>query len=304
MAEPGRESATWMPPGHFYSPIPSAEDIATHRRGLQRAAPRDLPGIELREDAQLALLARLRRYYPDQPWSAEPRPHLRYYFDNEYFSYADAIFLQCMLRDLHPRRIVEVGAGFSTAAMLDVLERFLGADVRLTCVEPYPERLESLTRPGDETRFDLIRQPTQDAPLERFLELGHDDLLFVDSTHVSKLRSDVNRLVLDVLPSIAAGVVVHFHDVFWPFEYPLRWVEENRAWNELYLLRAFLCFNPAFEIVLFNHVIGTRYRDVLARDFPLCIRNIGGSLWLRKVGDPGLEPGTSSLSEKRSNRLS
>jgi predicted O-methyltransferase YrrM len=287
MGDPGLEPGTWVAPGHFYSPIPSAGDIAVHRRGLRQAPPGDLPGIELREDAQLALLARLRRYYPDQPWSGEARPPLRYYFENEWFSYADAIFLHCMLRDLRPQRIVEVGAGFSTAAMLDTLELFLDTDVRLTCVEPYPETLESLTRRGDETRFDLIRQPTQDAPLELFLELGADDLLFIDSTHVSKLRSDVNRLVLDVLPSIATGVVVHFHDVFWPFEYPLRWVEENRAWNELYLLRAFLCFNPAFKIILFNHLIGTRYRDILARDFPLCIRNIGGSLWLRRTEDLG-----------------
>jgi predicted O-methyltransferase YrrM len=278
---------TWVAPGHFYSPIPSADDIAAHRRGLGWGTPRELPGIELREEAQLTLLARLRRYYPDQPWSPEARPDLRYYFENDYFSYADAIFLHCMLRDLRPRRIVEVGAGFSTAAMLDTLERFLDADVQLTCVEPHPERLESLTRLGDETRLDLIRKTTQEVPREPFSELGRDDLLFVDSTHVSKLRSDVNRLVLDVLPSLAAGVVVHFHDVFWPFEYPPAWVEENRAWNEMYLLRAFLCFNPAFEIVLFNHLIGTRHREVLARDFPLCTRNIGGSLWLRRAEERG-----------------
>jgi predicted O-methyltransferase YrrM len=273
---------TWVAAGHFYSPIPSADDIAAHRRDLTQGPPRDLPGIELNDKGQLALLTRLRPYYGDQPWSAEARPDLRYYFDNDWFSYADAIFLHCMLRDLRPRRIVEVGGGFSTAAMLDTLERFLDGDVRLTCVEPHPERLESVMRPGDEARLELIRQPTQDAPLEPFAELGPDDVLFVDSTHVSKLRSDVNRLVLEVLPTLAAGVVVHFHDVFWPFEYPLRWVEENRAWNELYLLRAFLCFNPAFEILLFNHLIGTRHREVLERDFPLCTRNIGGSLWLRR----------------------
>jgi predicted O-methyltransferase YrrM len=274
---------TWVPPGHFYSPIPSAADIAGHRDPLSRNAPLDLPGIDLREEAQLARLERLRRYYVDQPWSAEPRTGVRYYFENDQYSYGDAIFLFCMLRELRPKRIVEVGAGFTTAAMLDTVERFLGKDIKITCLEPHPERVESLLRPGDEKRLELIRLPAQDAPLDVFTELGHDDLLFVDSTHVSKLGSDVNRLVLDVMPRLAKGVVVHFHDVFWPFEYPLRWIQENRAWNEAYLLRAFLCFNPAFEILLFNHLLGTRYRDVIARDFPLCIKNIGGSLWLRRA---------------------
>jgi predicted O-methyltransferase YrrM len=249
--------------------------------------PHDLPGIDLREDAQLALLDRVRRYYPDLPWSAEAQPHLRYHFENAFYSYGDAVFLYCMLRDLRPPRIVEVGAGFTTAAMLDTIEHFLDGEVRLTCVEPHPDRLESLTRPGDEGRFELIRQPAQTAPPELFSELRAGDLLFIDSTHVSKLGSDVNRLVLDVLPSLAPDVIVHFHDVFWPFEYPLPWIEENRAWNEQYLLRAFLCFNSAFEIVLFNHLIAIRHRDVLERDFPLCLKRGGGGLWLRSTGaDP------------------
>jgi predicted O-methyltransferase YrrM len=276
------EKRAWVAPGHFYSPIPSDEDIAAHRLDLRRGTPRDLPGIDLHERAQLDLLGRLSRYYPDQPWTGEPQPGLRYYFENNYFSYADAIFLHCMLRELRPRRIVEVGAGFSTAAILDTIEQFLDDDIQLTCVEPQPDVLESLTRPGDVDRIDLVSQHAQDVPLELFTDLGARDILFVDSTHVSKLRSDVNRLVLDVLPSLSTGAVVHFHDVFWPFEYPLAWIEENRAWNEIYLLRAFLCFNRALEILLFNHLIGQRHRDVLERDFPLCTQNIGGSLWLRR----------------------
>jgi predicted O-methyltransferase YrrM len=247
------------------------------------SSPPDLPGIDLREPPQLDLLRRLRRHYPDQPWSAEPQVGLRYYFENDFYSYADAIFLHCMLRELQPRRIVEVGGGFSTAAILDTIEQFLGDDVRLACVEPHPERFESLALPGDEDRVDFVRHHAQDVPSTLFTELGDGDVLFVDSTHVSKLRSDVNRLVLDVLPALSTGVVVHFHDVFWPFEYPWAWIEQNRAWNEIYLLRAFLCFNPAFEILLFNHLIGQRHRDVLERDFPLCTKNIGGSLWLRRT---------------------
>lgn len=272
---------TWTPPGHSSSPIPSTADIAAHRRE-RRNVPRELPGIELGEQAQLALLAQLRRYYVDQPWAPDRRAGLRYYFENPWYSYGDAIFLHCMLRHLRPRRIIEVGAGFTTAAMLDTIDRFLGDDVHLTCIEPDPARLESLSRPGDEHRVHLMCQPAQEVPLKVFSELTGGDLLFVDSTHVSKLRSDVNRLVLEVLPSLAPGVAVHFHDVFWPFEYPLAWIEENRAWNEVYLLRAFLSFNVAFEIVLFSHLMWRRHREVLARDFPLAVKNVGASLWLRR----------------------
>jgi hypothetical protein len=270
-------------PGHFYSPIPSADDIEAHRLDLQGALPPELPGIDLREDAQLDLLRRLRPHYTDQPWTGEPQAGLRYYFEDEFFSYADAIFLHCMLRDLRPRRIVEVGAGFSTAAILDTIDLFLGSNVRLTCVEPHPNILESLAHAGDQDRIELVPSQAQDAPSELSTGLDEGDILFVDSTHVSKLRSDVNRLVFDILPSLSTGVVVHFHDVFWPFEYPWTWIEENRAWNEIYLLRAFLSFNHAFEILLFNHLIGRCHRDVLERDFPLCTKNIGGSLWLRRI---------------------
>ena len=88
--------------------------------------------------------------------------------------------------------------------------------------------------------------------------------------------------MFQVLPLLRPGVVVHFHDVFYPFEYPLAWAREGRAWNEAYVLRAFLSFNRAYEIVLFNDLVAGRFRDVLERDFPLCLKNTGGSLWLRR----------------------
>ena len=86
-----------------------------------------------------------------------------------------------------------------------------------------------------------------------------------------------------MLPALAAGVYVHFHDIFYPFDYPTDWVEEGRGWNEAYVLRAFLEYNPDFEIVLFNDLVQQRFPDRFARDFPLWTRNPGASLWLRKL---------------------
>jgi hypothetical protein len=100
-------------------------------------------------------------------------------------------------------------------------------------------------------------------------------------------------LLFDVIPRLAAGVVVHFHDVFWPFEYPLEWIEEGHAWNEAYLLRAFLQYNSVFTVILFNNLIGRLAADLLAERMPLVLTDIGGSLWLQKAASPSASLVTS-----------
>ena len=113
--------------------------------------------------------------------------------------------------------------------------------------------------------------------------LSAGDILFLDTTHIVKTGSDVLHEVFHILPRLASGVIVHFHDVFDAFEYPERWVfEENRSWNEQYLLRAFLMCNPAFEILYANQFYFRRRREAVARQAPLIARNAGGGLWLRK----------------------
>ncbi len=109
-------------------------------------------------------------------------------------------------------------------------------------------------RPAD-LRHRLIEQRLQDVPLSEFQDLRENDVLFVDSTHVAKLGSDVLRIFFEILPGLAPGVYVHVHDIFWPFEYPEPWIAEGRAWTETYLLRAFLQFNSAFRIVLFSDLV-------------------------------------------------
>jgi hypothetical protein len=167
--------------------------------------------------------------------------------------------------------------------MLDTIDRFFDRPPHLLCIEPYPERLLSLIANHDLRRLELLQVGVESVGLEPFKTLQARDILFIDSTHVAKVGGDVNRLIFEILPVLAPGVVVHFHDIFFPFEYPLAWIEENRAWNEAYLLRAFLSYNPAFEIMLFNHYVALTHDDLLRRDFPLCLRNPGGSLWLRRV---------------------
>jgi len=271
---------TWMSPGHFYSPIPNLDDVRAREAEIFAPHPRTLPGIDLNEEGQLALVRELAAFYADLPFPREKSDATRYWYDNWAYSYGDAILLYSMLRRLRPRRVIEIGSGFSSAVMLDTRERFLDPGAELTFIDPDPSTLNALVRPGD--KVEIIAAPVQSVPLSRFEALEANDILFVDSTHVSKTGSDVNRIVFEILPRLRAGVHIHFHDVFYPFEYPKEWVFEGRAWNEDYLLRAFLQFNTAFEIVLFGTYLIEFHRHFFEKAMPMCLENPGGSLWIRK----------------------
>ena len=140
--------AEHVPPGHFYSAIPSEEDRA---RALVawRGDPVDLPGIDLQLDRQFALLESLAGFM-DASWiPVEPGSHRRYHFDNPFFGWGDALALQAILRHVRPRQVVEVGCGYSSALMLDVNEIHLANTMSLTFIDPYPDTLLSIMRPGD-----------------------------------------------------------------------------------------------------------------------------------------------------------
>lgn len=282
-----RRAPQFVPPGHFYSPIPALADVQRDHPRLFRDPVRTLPGIALHEERQLDLLAGFKAYYTELCFPEKKVPGQRYFYENNFYSYSDAIFLYFMLRHLRPRRVVEVGSGFSSCVTLDTNDRFLGGDVRCTFIEPYPDRLLSLLEPGDASRIEIVQQRLQDVPLERFLELQGGDILFIDSTHVAKIGSDVSYIFTEILPALVPGVHVHFHDVFYPFEYPPEWVYGGRAWSEAYLLRAFLSYNREFEIVLFNTFLERFHRELFAVEFPLCLRNTGGSIWIRRAVPDG-----------------
>lgn len=271
------------PNGHFYSPVPSIDDVWNARERIF-AVPPTLPGIDLRTDEQLSLLEEFRLLYADQPFTEEKTEDRRYYFDNAWFNHGDAIVLHCMLRHLRPARVVEVGSGFSSAVILDTNDEFLYGGTRCTFVEPYPDRLRALLRPGDETRVRIIEQPLQEVDTGIFSELAANDVLFIDSTHVSKVGSDVNTLIFDVLPMLRPGVVVHVHDIFYPFEYPKEWVFYGLAWNEAYVLRSFLMFNGDFRILFFNSYLQQFHAETVVEALPLWARNAGGSIWMQRVG--------------------
>lgn len=277
---PGAEVAQLFPPGHFYSPIPDLVEVRARESEIFDRTRAALPGIDVRGTEQLELLPAFAEFQADMPFDDEPRDGLRYGFVNEYFSYGDGQALYSWLRHLRPRRLIEVGSGWSSALSLDVNERFFDGSMECTFIEPYPARLHSLLRPADRQRVSIIEEPLHAVPSSLFAELGAGDLLFIDSTHVSRVGSDVNRLLLDVVPALPPGVTVHVHDVFWPFEYPPHWVLQGRAWNEDYLLRALLAGNAHLQIAWFNDFLAEFHRNKVEEALPRWGLNPGGSIYL------------------------
>jgi hypothetical protein len=273
----------FAPPGHFYSPIPRLSELDARASTVFDRSRRSLPGIALDEERQRQLFIELTAIAADWAFPELPDPEWRYFSGEGNFAYClgDALVLHAMLRKLQPKRLVEIGSGFSSCMTLDTNERFLDSSVELTFIEPYPELLYRLL--GDRRgAVEVVEQPVQDVDLSRFEDLDAGDILFIDSTHVAKVGSDVNHLVANVLPRVPSGVFIHIHDVFWPFEYPEPWVREGRAWSELYVVRAFLQYNHDFEIVFFNDWFGEFERDLIAARFPRMLDAPGGALWLRR----------------------
>lgn len=282
LQDQGQAAGVKFPPGHFHSPIPDLDQIAADANRIFAPSPREIAGVDLREAAQLELFEALASYYDELPFPVRETKGFRYYYENPFYSYSDGITLYAMLRHFKPRRIVEIGSGFSSGLMLDCNERLFENAIELTFVDPYPVNLRKILRPADAPRVTVLEQRVQDLLPSLFAPLQANDILFIDSTHVSKIDSDVNRLFFEILPALDPGVLVHIHDIFYPFEYPRAWIEEGRAWNELYLLRAFLQYNTAFEILYFNTYLEHFHEALFAERMPLCLKNKGGSVWLRR----------------------
>lgn len=284
--QPTRGIDLWVPPGHFYSPLVNVNELRG-RSDVFANPTRGLAGVDLGVDRQWALYDQLRPLLRDIEFptdrAAAESVGRRYFSDNPAFADGDGSTLEAMLRHAQPRRVVELGCGYSSACLLDTRERHLGLDVRITFVDPYPQLLESLIRDADRATVEIMAVGTQAVSLELIASLESGDVLFIDSTHVAKTGSDVVRIFHEILPAVGPGVWIHLHDHFAGFEYPVSWVEEGRSWNEQYLTRAFLQFNREFEIVLWPTFLATLDAGRFGRDVPARV-NGGGSLWLRRVG--------------------
>ena len=287
----GRTLARWrivrIKKGHYYSPVPSLRELESDGKRIFDESLRVLPGIELNADAQLALLDRFASFYAEQPFPETPRSGVRYFFDNYWYNQSDALFLYSIIRHYRPRQIVEIGSGFSSAVMLDTNERFMNRSMRLTFVEPESGRLRKLLKPDDQNAVSIIERRIQQIDASLVDQLAANDILFIDSSHVSKVGSDVNHILFELLPRLKPGVLVHFHDIRYPFEYPKDWFALGVSWNEAYIVRAFLQFNREFPIRFWNDYVLKFHAEAVREKMPLCLGRpafgVHGSLWLQRA---------------------
>jgi hypothetical protein len=266
-------------PIHYYEPLPDFRAIgaeAPARRRVSAAIDYDL-------DGQQRLIARLA-----STWAGELPGGAEFDFSNAYFGGLDAAIYYALIRDLRPSRVIEIGAGMSSriAARALAMNDRDGHRGELVCIEPFPDARLTTSMP----RATLIQQRVEDVPLEQFDDLRAHDILFIDSSHALKFGGDVCREFLEILPRLNPGVWVHVHDVFFPHDYPAEWLTKQRlAFNEQYVLEAFLAFNRAYAVRACLHWLWTEHRDTVGVQWPAPVidgtRHAGpSSFWMMRVG--------------------
>jgi predicted O-methyltransferase YrrM len=207
-----------------------------------------------------------------------------FYFNNHSFPPADAEYLYNIVRHTKPRKIVEIGSGFSTLITIKALEKNKLEDPAYTaahtCIEPY--EMPWLEKTG----ATIIRKKVEDTgnSFARSLEAG--DILFIDSSHIIRPQGDVLFELLELLPLLNPGVLVHIHDIFTPKDYPDHWIfQQHRMWNEQYLLEAFLSMNQEYEVIGAVNYLAHHYGAALYAASPVFARRPErepGSFWIRK----------------------
>jgi len=201
-----------------------------------------------------------------------------FYLENGYFRSVDAEVLYSIIRRQKPKHIVEIGSGFSTRLMARAIrdERLSST---ITSIDPSPR----VTVSGCATKH--IQSFAEDEDPSFLIDsLQEGDVLFIDSSHQIVTGGDVPFLFLEVLPKLRRGVLIHVHDIFFPFDYPKEWALEGWDWNEQYLVHAFLAFNEVFRIVWpARYMWGYHQSEVtkiIPADLPSCPPS---SLWLEKT---------------------
>lgn len=265
---------------HYYHPTYRNDDLPS-----DVTAPRDLAGLDLNETGQLELLAALN--YQDElaDLTRHHDPDLAYTYDNNQYGAGDADSLYAMLRHLKPRRLFEIGSGNSTRVAAKALARNAADDsgykCRHVCIEPY--EMPWLEKLGPE----ILRKRVEDVPLSFFDELEAGDVLFIDSSHVIRPFGDVLVEFQSIVPRLRKGVVVHVHDIFTPFDYPEKWLrQDRRLWNEQYLLEVMLTHNMRYKVLLGLNWLANLHPDLLAEKFParLSHNHSNAAFWFEVVG--------------------
>lgn len=280
------DAGVYPMPVHFYQPVPDIKNLERRDVWSKVSARGGLAWnpCAFRENAE-----EISRFKPDTPWprNASSAP-MEFSLENRSFSHICASFLYGMIRKYQPRRIVEIGSGNSSKVIRTALRDNAGdREAEYIIIDPHCAFEEVQFSPCDVT---IMRQPMEETELSVFTELAANDILFIDSSHTVRIGGDVNFAILDVLPALAPGVIVHFHDIVMPYEYPKTYAVNPRFrvfWTESYLLQAFLAFNSEYEILLPAAWLCNTELETLKKCYPDMSEPFdwsSSSFWIRRKG--------------------
>lgn len=235
-------------PHHYYSNIP---DIKYLKQNTFWLKPNSMIDVEMNTLEEQMSFVRECCSVEDLQQLPSKNIHERAIEENNGgwgFGTIEAEFLHCFIKSRKPSQIVQVGCGISTSVILKAASE-INHKINITCIEPYPTSF--LNQKSDSGEINLIRQKGQEVDLEIFTNLQAGDVLFVDSTHTVKTGSEVNYIILEILPRLKKGVFVHFHDIYFPFDYGRNILTKDLFfWNESSLLHAFLIGNKRYKIIV------------------------------------------------------
>jgi predicted O-methyltransferase YrrM len=274
-------------PVHYYSPIPDTRALRRKPTLWSRELP--LTGIDLNVDEQKSLVERIcpifQKEYEAFPLERSDAP-AQYYLNNPSFGFVSGQMHYCMLRYFKPKKVIEVGAGYSTLVSLAALKRNRdeGYECQFITIDPYPP---AFIKNDTRSIIKLIAKKVEDTDISYFESLSDQDLLFIDSSHTVKIGGDVNFLILEVLPRLKTGVIIHIHDIQFPYEYSKSYALENHwFWQEQYLVQSFLMYNRCFKILWCASYMHYKYRDLMARFFsPYPQNRVPTSLYIQKKAE-------------------
>lgn len=267
-------------PVHFYQPIPDLNDLR-RRKVWDRISP--LRGINMNVESQIGLLKEMSALFGHEcKWPLDPTTNPKeFYLRNNSFGFQCASLLHYMIRYFTPKKILEIGSGFSSRIIAQALALNSDTSCNHTIIDPYPnEVIKSLPATVNVNKVEEV-------PETFFEQLESGDILFIDSSHCVRIGGDVNYLFLDILPVLKKGVIIHIHDIPMPKEYGEAYFTNpsfRMFWTESYLLQAFLMFNDSFSVLASAGYINCHHRDLLPEIFindPL--GGTSGSIWIRRV---------------------
>ncbi len=276
-------------PVHYYSPVPDISDLEERKVWSKKS---DLGGIAFQPNKQIQFMKKIgNKFGQECAWPGQPDKNnpSSFYTENNSFSFGCAAALHSIIRYHKPKRIIEIGSGFSSIVISSAvaLNDIEGVQNQYTIIDPYPDFVTERKISGID---ELVRTRVELTDAERFVKLECNDILFIDSGHTVRTGSDVNFLYLDVLPNLAPGVLVHIHDVCLPYEYPQAYFTNPSFrvfWTEAYLLQAFLAFNSKFEILMALGYLMTDHKNEFQNAFPhydsSIHKAVSGSFWIQRT---------------------